>query len=155
MVLMQGFLLPCRESRGRAQGGQAEVSLNKVSNWAALQALVRDIDSVIKKQHSAQQRESCSLQLVCSYHLLACVSLTTDMCYNYIRLMTFQKKREGEKNLEHLNLIRFKQERPILGKTEEAAHILQEKRCQLKQRPVFYFHFIFFNERSFCCLLAD
>ena len=35
------------------EGGQAEVSLNKVSNWAALQALVKDIDSVIKKQHSA------------------------------------------------------------------------------------------------------
>jgi len=45
-VLMQG-------EAGGARGGQAEVSLNKVSNWAALQALVKDIDSVIKKQHSA------------------------------------------------------------------------------------------------------
>lgn len=46
---MQGFLLfPCFESQGGVQGGQAEVSLNKVSNWAALQALVKDIDSVVK-----------------------------------------------------------------------------------------------------------
>ncbi len=51
---MQGFLLfSCREIQGGESGGQAEVSLNKVSNWAALQALVKDIDSVIKKQHSA------------------------------------------------------------------------------------------------------
>lgn len=46
---MQGFLLfLCSESQGGERRGQAEVSLNKVSNWAALQALVKDIDSAIK-----------------------------------------------------------------------------------------------------------
>lgn len=46
---MQSFqLLPGRESGGRAREGQTEVNPNKVSNGAALQALVKDIDSVVK-----------------------------------------------------------------------------------------------------------
>lgn len=74
------------------------------------------------------------------------------MCYNYIRLMTFQKsgkeqkkkkrkKKKGKKILEHLNSIHFKQQRPILGEEEEAAHMTyyKERAVPAKVVPCFLF----------------
>ena len=54
LVLMKNVqMFSCKVSQDRVREGHKEVSLNKVSNCAALQALVKAIDSVVKKQHSA------------------------------------------------------------------------------------------------------
>lgn len=84
---MQGFLLSWRESRSRARGGQAEVSLNKVSNWAALQAFVRDIDSVIKSSNIMLSEEKVAVYSlyvhIISWHVFPppqiCAIITLDL----------------------------------------------------------------------------
>lgn len=138
---MQWFPAVLRGKK-RVCEGQAEVSLNRVLNWTALQALVKDIDSKL----CSTERNLPFAGFVCSDQLTVCVSLTAVMRFNLITLAV----------LEHLNLTHFEEDGgPIRGGQGAPVTSYEERAACERCALCFYFHFIFFSERFFCCLLPD
>lgn len=123
-VLMQQFPAVLR-GKMRVCGGQAEVSLNRVLNWAALQALVKDIDSKL----CPAEKNLPFASFVCSDRLTVCVSLTAVMRFNLNTLAV----------LEHLNLTHFKEDDGPIQKGHSASVTCYEERAACERCALFLF----------------